>query len=92
MGLILWIIFGALVGWIASLIMHTDQQQGAIANIIVGVVGSLIGGGISRLLGGVGITGFNFGSLLLAIIGAVVLLFFVRLLSGGRGRTTTISH
>ncbi len=91
MGLILWIIFGALVGWIASLIMRTDAEQGAVANIIVGIVGALIGGGISRLLGGSGITGFNFMSLLLAIVGAVVLLFFVRMLSGGRDRTTTIS-
>ncbi len=90
MGLILWIIFGALAGWLASHIMHTDREQGAIANIIVGIVGALIGGFISRLLGGTGITGFNIGSLLLAIIGAVVLLFFVRLLSGGRNRNTTV--
>lgn len=88
MGLLVWIIFGALVGWIASLIMHTDHEQGAVANIIVGIVGALIGGGISRLLGGSGITGFNFGSLLLAVLGAVVLLFFVRLLSGGRDRSS----
>ncbi len=92
MGLILWIIFGALVGWIASLIMHTDQEQGAVANIIVGIVGALIGGGISRIMGGRGITGFNLGSLVLAIVGAVVLLFFVRLLSGGHDRTTTVSR
>ena len=92
MGLILWILFGALVGWIASLIMRTDAEQGAIANIIVGIVGALIGGGISRLLGGSGITGFNLTSLLLAVLGSVVLLFFVRMLSGGRDRTTTISR
>jgi len=88
MGLILWIIFGALVGWIASMIMKTDAEQGAVANIIVGIVGALIGGGISRLLGGRGITGFNLTSIFLAIIGSVVLLFFVRLLSSDRDRTT----
>ncbi len=84
MGLILWIIFGALAGWIASLIMHTDAEQGAAANIIVGIVGALIGGGVARLLGGSGITGFNLTSLVLSILGAVVLLFFVRLFRGNR--------
>lgn len=92
MGLILWIVFGALVGWLASMIMHTDEEQGAIANIIVGMVGAIIGGGLSRWLGGSGITGFNLSSLVLAVVGAVVLLFFVRLLSGGHDRTTTVSH
>lgn len=82
MGIILWIVFGALVGWIASLIMRTDENQGAIANIVIGIVGAFIGGAISSMLGGPSITGFNLGSLLIAILGAVVLIFFIRTLTG----------
>jgi uncharacterized membrane protein YeaQ/YmgE (transglycosylase-associated protein family) len=74
MGIILWIIFGALAGWIASIIMHTNHRQGPIANIVVGIVGAIIGGFIVQLLGGSGITGFNIYSLIVAIVGAVILL------------------
>jgi uncharacterized membrane protein YeaQ/YmgE (transglycosylase-associated protein family) len=84
MGIILWIIFGAMVGWIASLIMRTDEEQGALANIIIGIVGAFIGGALSSLFNGPGITGFNIWSIFLAVIGAVVLLFFIRMLSNGR--------
>ncbi len=84
MGLIMWIIFGALVGWIASIVMRTDEQQGAVGNIVIGIIGAMVGGLLSRLLGGSGITGFNLSSLLIAIIGAVVLLFLARLLMGHR--------
>ena len=85
MGIILWLVFGALVGWIASLIMHTDEDQGAIANIIIGVVGAFLGGAISSILGGPGVSGFNFTSAIVAILGAVVLLFFIRMFTGSRG-------
>jgi uncharacterized membrane protein YeaQ/YmgE (transglycosylase-associated protein family) len=89
LNIILWIIFGALVGWIASLIMRTDAEQGAVANVIIGIIGAFIGGAIARLFGGEGVTGFNLGSILLAILGAIVLIFFIRLLSGGRDTTVT---
>jgi uncharacterized membrane protein YeaQ/YmgE (transglycosylase-associated protein family) len=79
MNIILWIIFGALAGWLASIIMKTNAQMGALANIIVGIVGALIGGFIMDALGTQGITGFNLPSLLVAIGGAIVLLFLVRL-------------
>lgn len=82
MGIILWIIFGALAGWIASLIMRTNGQQGAIMNVVVGIVGAIVGGIVVRLFGGTGITGFNFYSLLVAIIGAVILLAIWRAFSG----------
>ena len=77
MGIILWIIFGALAGWIASLIMHTNAEQGAVMNIVVGVIGALIGGSIMAYVGGTGITGFNLYSLLVAILGSVVLIWIV---------------
>ncbi len=80
MGIILWIIFGALVGWVASMIMKTDAEQGAVANIIVGIIGALIGGWLMAFLGGTGITGFNLYSFLVALLGAVVLIAIVRAL------------
>lgn len=81
MDVILWIIFGALAGWIASIIMGTNAQQGALANIIVGLLGAVIGGWIMSALGGPSVSGFNFTSLIVAIGGAIVLLFFFNLLT-----------
>lgn len=78
MAIILWIIFGALVGWVASLIMKTDAEQGALLNIIVGIVGALIGGFIMNNLGGAGTTGFNLYSFLVALLGAVILIAIVK--------------
>jgi uncharacterized membrane protein YeaQ/YmgE (transglycosylase-associated protein family) len=80
MGIILWIIFGALVGWIASIIMKTDAQQGALLNIIVGIFGAVLGGYIMNFFGETGTTGFNLYSFLVALIGAVVLIVIVRTL------------
>ena len=82
MGIILWIIFGGLAGWIASLIMHTDAQQGIILNIIIGIVGASRGGFIMSLLGESGVNGFNVYSFLVAIGGAVVLLYLAQLIRG----------
>lgn len=82
MNILLWILFGALVGWIASLIMRTDAEQGAVANIIIGIIGAFIGGAISRALGGDGVSGFNFGSVLMAVLGSIILIFFIRMVSG----------
>jgi uncharacterized membrane protein YeaQ/YmgE (transglycosylase-associated protein family) len=82
MNILLWILFGALVGWIASLIMRTDAEQGAVANIIIGIIGAFIGGAISRALGGSGVDGFNFGSILMAILGSIILIFFIKMISG----------
>lgn len=75
MNFILWIIFGALVGWIASMITGRNEEQGAIGNIIVGLVGALLGGWIFEAFGGAGVTGFNLSSLLVALVGATLLLF-----------------
>ena len=78
MGIIAWLIFGALAGWIASMIIGNNHEQGALGNIIVGILGALIGGFVARVLGVDGITGFNVVSLLVAIIGAVGLLALFR--------------
>ena len=78
MGILLWIVFGALAGWIASLIMKTDAQQGALGNIAVGIVGALIGGFLMSFLGNAGVTGFNLYSLLVAVLGAVVFIALLR--------------
>lgn len=75
MGIILWIIFGALVGWVASMLMGTDAGQGALMNIVVGIVGAVAGGFIMNLVGFAGITGFNLYSFGVAMIGAVFLLW-----------------
>jgi len=80
---IAWIIFGALAGWIASIIMKTNAQQGAIANIVVGIVGAFIGGFVVRLLTGNEVNGFNLTSLLVAVLGAVILLAIVKMFSRG---------
>ncbi|HMB24587.1 MAG: GlsB/YeaQ/YmgE family stress response membrane protein [Chloroflexota bacterium] len=79
MNWIVWIIFGAIAGWIASIVMGKNKQMGAIANIVVGIVGAIIGGWIMSAFGGQGVTGFNIPSLLVAILGAIVLLFLVGL-------------
>jgi uncharacterized membrane protein YeaQ/YmgE (transglycosylase-associated protein family) len=78
MGIILWIVFGALVGWIASLIMKTDAQQGTVLNIVVGVIGAVIGGFIMSLVGESGVAGFNLYSFLVALLGACVFIVIVR--------------
>ncbi len=78
MGIILWIVFGALVGWVASMIMKTDAEQGAVLNIIVGIVGAVVGGWLMSLIGESGVGGFNLYSFLVALLGACVLIAIVR--------------
>ncbi|HYF97817.1 MAG TPA: GlsB/YeaQ/YmgE family stress response membrane protein [Coxiellaceae bacterium] len=78
MGIVLWIIFGALVGWIASMIMNTNAQQGALQNIIVGIIGALVGGWLMSVLGQGGINGFNLYSLVVALIGAIIFIAIVK--------------
>lgn len=77
MGIIGWLIIGALAGWIASMITGNNSRMGAGANIIVGIVGGFIGGLAMNLLGGSGVTGFNIWSLFVAIIGSVILLWII---------------
>jgi uncharacterized membrane protein YeaQ/YmgE (transglycosylase-associated protein family) len=79
MNLLLWIVLGALAGWVASLIMRTDEQQGALMNIVLGIVGALVGGFIMSLFGLEGVTGFNLYSILVSIFGAVILVWVGRM-------------
>lgn len=80
MGILLLILFGGLVGWIASMVMGTDAQQGIVLNVIVGIVGSVIGGALVGYFGGAGVSGFNLYSFLVSVLGAVVLIAVVKLL------------
>lgn len=78
MNILLWILFGAVAGWIASLIMKTNRSQGTLLDIVVGIVGAFLGGWLFQTFGQSGVTGFNLYSLLVAVVGAVVLLAIVR--------------
>jgi uncharacterized membrane protein YeaQ/YmgE (transglycosylase-associated protein family) len=78
--IILWIILGGVAGWIASMLMKRDSQMGAVENIIVGIVGAVLGGFLFNVFGLPGDTGFNLWTLLVAILGSVVLLFLIGLL------------
>jgi uncharacterized membrane protein YeaQ/YmgE (transglycosylase-associated protein family) len=78
MNIILWIVFGALAGWIASIIMKTDRQQGTAYDIILGIVGSIVGGFLMGLIGQPGVSGFNLESLVIAIIGSIVVILVGR--------------
>jgi uncharacterized membrane protein YeaQ/YmgE (transglycosylase-associated protein family) len=84
MGLVLWVIFGALAGWIASKIVGRDDQMGCLMNIVVGVIGAFIGGAIVGFFTGGFDIGFNLVSLIVAIVGAVALLAVVNLIFGRR--------
>lgn len=77
MGWIGWIVLGGLAGWIANMLMH--EEHGLLKNIVVGIVGGVIGGGVVELLGGQGVNGFNIYSFVVALVGAIVLLWLVKL-------------
>ena len=87
--LILWLVVGGVLGWIASMIMHTDAQQGIVLNVIVGIVGAALAGLlISPLLGVPTINqdSFSVGAMVVSLIGAIILLALVNLFRRGRAR------
>jgi uncharacterized membrane protein YeaQ/YmgE (transglycosylase-associated protein family) len=89
MNFIIWLIVGGLIGWVASMIMRTDAQQGVLLNVIVGIVGAMIGGWlISPLLGaGTVNTGdFSLRGLIVSLVGAIILLAIVNLFRRGKVR------
>lgn len=85
MNFILWLVIGGVIGWLASIIMRTDAQQGIFLNVVVGIVGSFIGG---LIFSGGNLNAYNFSipSLLVALLGAVVLLGIVNLVRRGSVR------
>ncbi len=89
MNFIIWLIVGGIIGWLASMIMKTDAQQGIILNVVVGIVGSFLGGWlIAPLLGsGTANSGdFSVMGLVASLIGAIILLAIVNLFRRGRVR------
>lgn len=79
MGILSWIIVGLIAGWLANVIMK-DGSDGLVGNIVLGVIGSFIGGFLMNLIGGHGVTGFNIYSILVATGGAVVLIAILRMI------------
>ena len=82
MGFIAWLIVGGLLGWLASMIMGTNDTQGKLLNVIVGIVGAFLGGLVLAPMFGTGTINqydFSFGSLVVSLFGAVILLFIVGL-------------
>ncbi len=89
MNFIIWIVIGGLIGWVASMIMKTDGQQGIFLNIIVGIVGAFLGGWLISPLVGVGTINQNalsIGAMLVSLVGAVILLAIVNLFRRGSVR------
>lgn len=83
MSILAWIVLGLLAGWIASMIMGRGGY-GVVGDIVVGILGALIGGFITGPLFGIDVSGFNVTSLLVAVIGAIVLIALLRALTGSR--------
>ena len=80
MSIIGWIVLGGVAGWLASIIMKRNSQMGLIANIVAGIVGAVVGGWVFSFFGGAGVTGFNLTSLVVAFVGAVIVLAVVNLI------------
>ena len=85
MGVISWIVLGGIAGWIASLIVNRTGE-GLFRDILLGIVGGVIGGWIFAAAGSTGVTGFNIWSLFVAIVGAVVVLMLYHAIAGARHR------
>jgi uncharacterized membrane protein YeaQ/YmgE (transglycosylase-associated protein family) len=88
MNIIVWLIIGGVVGWIASIIMKTDAQQGIILNVVVGIVGALLAGWLISPLVGVGTInqGLSVGTFVVSLLGAIILLAIVNLFRRGSAR------
>jgi uncharacterized membrane protein YeaQ/YmgE (transglycosylase-associated protein family) len=89
MNLIIWLVVGGLIGWVASMIMRTDAQQGAILNVVVGIVGAMLGGWLLAPMVGAGTitqNDFSLTGLLMSLGGAVILLGIVNLFRRGSVR------
>lgn len=88
MGILVWLIVGGVVGWLASIVMRTDAQQGILLNVVVGIVGALLAGFIVSPLLGIGTIneGVSIATFLVSLVGAIILLAVVNLFRRGRVR------
>ncbi len=89
MNFIIWLVVGGLIGWVASMIMKTDAQQGVILNVVVGIVGAFLGGWLLSPMLGAGTVNsgdFSLAGLGLSLLGAVILLAIVNLIRRGSAR------
>jgi uncharacterized membrane protein YeaQ/YmgE (transglycosylase-associated protein family) len=89
MNFIIWLVVGGIIGWIASMIMKTDAQQGVLLNIVVGIVGAMLGGWLISPLVGAGTVNqgdFSVGGLIVSLVGAIILLAIVNLFRRGSVR------
>ncbi|HZI15916.1 MAG TPA: GlsB/YeaQ/YmgE family stress response membrane protein [Myxococcus sp.] len=84
MGICSWLVLGGLAGWLASIIKGTNAQMGMFANIATGIVGSMIGGWLFSFFGGRGVSGINLYSLVVATVGAVILITIVQAVRGSK--------
>ena len=89
MNFIIWLVVGGLIGWVASMIMKTDGQQGMLLNVVVGIVGAMLGGWLISPMVGAGTVNqgdFSLGGLIVSLIGAIILLAIVNLFRRGKVR------
>ena len=83
MNFIIWLVIGGVIGWLASIVMKTDGQQGIFLNVVVGIIGAILGGWLISPLVGVGTINqdnFSLPALLVSFVGAIILLAIVRLI------------
>jgi len=83
MSLITWIIFGGIVGWLASILMGKNGGMGILANILVGIIGAMVGGAIAGMIGLEGVSGFNVSSFIIAMAGSILLIAIINLFERG---------
>ncbi len=84
MGIISWIIFGGLAGWVGSMIMGTDGSQGLLLNVVVGIIGAMLGGFVFSFFGAAPVTGFDFYSFGVAVVGSVIAIWVVQMMRSAR--------
>ncbi len=89
MNFIIWLVVGGIIGWLASMVMRTDAQQGVLLNVVVGIIGAVLGGWLITPLVGAGTINqndFSLAGLIVSFLGAIILLAIVNLFRRGRVR------